>query len=207
MDSTPIFSGPIAAFRRELLDDLKLTTIADDTELCLKIREKGFKAIYDPEAIAYEFYPTKTKSRMKQKIRRGQGIIQSFMWHRRILFNSKYGKYGLVIFPCEFFMHIISPILFSLIIISATIIVFNNPAILTRFGLVAILLLVLFGLILLAQSTLRIRKTMINPITVVATFLDHQIFLLLSLFSLLLRRNVYKWEKIEEVRTFCTVNN
>ncbi len=43
LDSTPIFNGPISAFRKELLDDLNPATVADDTELSLKIREKGLE--------------------------------------------------------------------------------------------------------------------------------------------------------------------
>ncbi len=116
IDSTPIFNGLIMAFRRELLDNLDSSIIADDTELAMLFREKGWKAIYDTEVIAYEFVSESQKLRAKQKMRRGRGIVQSFMRHRKMLFNRKYGKYGLVIFPCEFFMHIISPVLMVMMI-------------------------------------------------------------------------------------------
>ena len=117
LDSTPIFNGQISAFRKELVDDLDPLTIADDTELSLRVREKGLKAIYEPLALAFEITPDNFKSKNKQKIRRGQGVIQSFLWHRKMIFNRKYGKYGLIILPSEFFMYSVSPVLVVMTII------------------------------------------------------------------------------------------
>jgi len=202
MDSTPIFNGPIVAFRKELLDELDSNTVADDTELSLKIREKGWKAIYDSEALAYEYSPTKFKLRVKQKIRRGQGIIQSFIRHKKMLFNPKYGKYGLVIFPCEFFMHVISPILVVLAIMLALITIALEPSVLVPFMSGAILVLIMSGLMLLVQRIFLAQKqATINPIDILGTFLNLQACLVFSLFSFLMRKTSHKWEKIREVRS------
>ena len=51
IDSTPIFNGLIMAFRRELLEKPDSSIIADDTELAMLLREKGWRAIYDPESL------------------------------------------------------------------------------------------------------------------------------------------------------------
>jgi cellulose synthase/poly-beta-1,6-N-acetylglucosamine synthase-like glycosyltransferase len=191
LDSTPIFNGPIMAFRKNLIDKLHPETIADDTEMSMEIRKKGKKAIYTPEAIAYEYTPTKFTSRYKQKVRRGQGLVQSFIKHRDFLFNSKYGKYGRVIFPCEFFMHLGSPILLSIV----------SLIMLIYFVLVAVSLLIFSGLALFTQRILtKEKKITINPFSILETFLNQQFCLLVGLSLFLRKKRNYEWEKIEEIR-------
>lgn len=198
MDSTPIFNGPISAFRRELLDKLPPHTLADDTELSIRIREKGWKAKYDPEAVAFAYTPAKLRMRIKQKSRRGHGIVQSLIRHRKILFNPNYGKYGFLILPCEFFMHAISPVLVMAIIILSLLSIAFRPAIVMPFILTTGILLAAIWLISLISKKVMLRSKVINPIDVLTTFLDHQISLTIGLSHLLMRRTSNKWEKIED---------
>ena len=201
MDSTPIFNGPITAFRRELFDELEPDTVTDDIELCIRIREKGFRAVYDPEAIAYEYAPVSFKSRMRQKTRRAQGAIQSIIRHKGMLFNRRYGKYGFVIFPCEFFMHLISPILLLVLIFFLGIVALRGQAFtLLLMGAVIILVgaMALFSFVL--QTLMPDRNLVINPVDVLVTFISLQASLILGFFALLFGKKNYRWEKIEDVR-------
>ena len=201
MDSTPVFNGPIMAFRRNLIEELDSKTIADDTEMSLKIRKKGWKAIYVPDAIAYEYTPIKFSSRLKQKVRRGQGIIQSFVRHKDFLFNSKYGRYGFVIFPCEFFMHVVSPTLILMTLILTLISLSVNPnMIIYLVSVVASLLIFLWLILFVRKIVTKSKSATINPISLLRTFLNHQICLLLSLVFFILKETNYEWEKIDDVR-------
>ena len=190
LDSTPIFNGPISAFRRKLLtDELESSTIADDTELSLKFREKGYRAIYDSEAIAYEYTPITFKSRVEQKRRRGQGIIQSLMRHKRMMFNLKYGKFGGIVFPAEFFMHIVSPILVSAFLISLP------------YGLLLMDNYLLFSLIIaIVFSFVALTIMKIHVLNFILSFLNSQFILVLSLICHMFGRSEYKWRKISEIR-------
>ena len=200
LDSTPIFNGPISAFRKELMSDLKLNTVADDTELSLKMREKGWKAIYEPQAIAYEYTPPSFKSKIKQKMRRGQGIIQSFLWHRKMIFNLKYGKYGLFILPSELFMHVISPLLVLTIMALAILnLIFVSDFVLP-FGVLMLVSLVFFGLTRFLLKFSREQKYL-DPFEAFATFFSNQLSLTFSMLLLIVGRDNYAWEKIGEVRT------
>jgi cellulose synthase/poly-beta-1,6-N-acetylglucosamine synthase-like glycosyltransferase len=199
IDSTPIFNGPISAFRKDLMDDLNPSTIADDTELSLKVREKGWKAIYEPRALAYERTPANFKSKNKQKIRRGQGIIQSLIWHRKMVFASKYGKYGSVILPSEIFMHVISPLVVLTTIALAILNLVLTPGFLLKFGLLLLCSLVLIILIRFGPRIIG-RNTYFNPLEAFATFMNSQFNLIFSMLSLVLCRNNSTWEKIEDVR-------
>ena len=197
MDSTPVFNGGLVALRRSLFENLKSDTLADDTEISLRIREKGYKAIFDPTAKVYAFTPKSFKFRAKQKIRRAQGIIQSLIWHRQMLFNRKYGKYGLIILPCEFFMHIISPILLVLTAILFLSILLSASFALTNLAIILGFGIVVFGLISIALSCISKNRNPGNSTKIFVTFLEHQIFLALGLLFLLLRKGNSKWDKIE----------
>lgn len=212
MDSTPIFNGPVSAFRKELMVELNPLTIADDTELSMNVREKGWKAIYEPLALAFEYSPTNFKSKNKQKIRRGQGIIQSFLWHRKMICSHKYGKYGLVILPSEVFMHIISPILI-LVFIALVILnlIFTEGFVIIFLSLIGVLfLLELISYVskfLKRNNDLTTSTLMASPnqsfklINTLSTFLNSQFNLVFSMLSLIFNRKSHAWEKIEDVRS------
>lgn len=197
MDSTPVFNGALVALRNSLFEPLESDTLADDTEISLRVREKGYKAIFDPRTTVYALTPKSFKLRMKQKIRRAQGIIQSFNRHRKILFNRAYGKYGLIILPCEFFMHMISPIL---LVLAAMLFLIILPSSITLTKLVIIFSLgiIISGLLSIALSYVSKNWPSINPTKIFATFLEHQIFLMLGLFFLLIRKDNVKWKKIRD---------
>ena len=206
MDSTPVFNGPIMAFRKNLIQELDSETIADDTEMSLKIRKQGSKAIYTPDAIAYEYTPNTYSSRTKQKIRRGQGIIQSFVRNKDVLFNSKYGVYGFIILPCEFFMHVISPILLLIILLLTLVAVSIDFSLFFYFGLAVTSLLVLSGLLLLVQKIfMKSKSEIINPVSFLGTFLNSQFCLLIGLSLFLRGKKNSKWEKIDEVGAQCNM--
>jgi cellulose synthase/poly-beta-1,6-N-acetylglucosamine synthase-like glycosyltransferase len=57
LDSTPIFNGPLMAFRSSLLEPIPEDTIADDSHLAVEIRRKGFRSVYNSDALFYEYVP------------------------------------------------------------------------------------------------------------------------------------------------------
>jgi cellulose synthase/poly-beta-1,6-N-acetylglucosamine synthase-like glycosyltransferase len=199
LDSTPIFNGPISAFRKELISDLNPATVADDTELSIKVREKGWKAVYEPHALAYEYTPENFTSKNKQKIRRGQGIIQSFLWHRRMIFHPKYGTYGLVILPSELFMHVVSPLLVVAVIALGILNAVLTPGFALIFGAIFAVLLIFYSLTTIAIK-ISGKKDIFNVTQALSTFLNSQFSLIYSMLLLVWGRNSSSWEKIEDVR-------
>ena len=198
MDSTPVFNGPLVVLRKNLFDCLERRTLADDTEISLRIREKGYRAIFDPKATVYALTPKSFEFRMKQKIRRAQGIIESFYRHRKMLFNPTYGKYGLIIFPCEFFMHIVSPILLVLAAMLFMFVLAFTSIALTYFMVILSLGVIVSLLTFVASRYVTKDRTSINLIMIFVTFLEHQVFLMLGLLFLRIREVDAKWEKIED---------
>jgi cellulose synthase/poly-beta-1,6-N-acetylglucosamine synthase-like glycosyltransferase len=111
IDSTIIAHGPFTAFRKRLLQKIDDDSLADDSELSLKIRTQGYRSILNPEAIFYE--KTSEEGREEQKVRRASGLVR-LMWRNKTLFlNPKYGLYGLVVFPFNFSVIVLLPLILS----------------------------------------------------------------------------------------------
>lgn len=112
IDSTIIAHGPFTAFRRKIpvvIDEDVLT--ADDSEISVRIRKFGYRSVLDPNIIFYE--KTSVGGRDEQKIRRAAGLIALLWRNSDVLFNLKYGLYGMIVFPFNFFLTIVLPLILS----------------------------------------------------------------------------------------------
>ncbi|MBU7014299.1 MAG: glycosyltransferase [Theionarchaea archaeon] len=185
IDSTPIFHGELACYRRDLLEKVTENSMADDSELALSVRKKGARSIYDPKSVFFEYAPPTWRSRYIQKVRRGQGLQQLFCRNWRILFNSTYGRFGLVVYPAEFFMHVVSPNLVLLFVITLL-----WTAIKNFLGYFLVLALGLTLLYLISGKTLE----------TFATFFQSQFILIISLIRLISGHSQHVWPQVEEIR-------
>lgn len=111
IDSTLIAHGPFTAFRRELFRPINQDSLADDSEISINIRRQGYRCILNPEIIFYE--KTSEEGRGEQKIRRASGMIRLLWRNKTFLFNPMYGGYGMIVFPFNFFVMIVLPIILS----------------------------------------------------------------------------------------------
>jgi poly-beta-1,6-N-acetyl-D-glucosamine synthase len=66
-------NGSIYAIRRSLFEPLPAKTINDDFTISMKIVEKGFKSVYEDNALAYEDVAPKMESEFKRHVRDGAG--------------------------------------------------------------------------------------------------------------------------------------
>jgi len=100
--------GEIFAIRKELfaIDEMNLT---EDLDTSLYIVQKGYRLWYEPKAEAYEYAPENTKDVFIQRKRVITGTIQTLCKYRRMLWNIKYGLYGLLILPGHKLANVLSP--------------------------------------------------------------------------------------------------
>jgi cellulose synthase/poly-beta-1,6-N-acetylglucosamine synthase-like glycosyltransferase len=209
MHSTMIFNGPLMAFKREILEAPAPNSVADDTEMAILVIKKGYRTLYAPEAIFYENIPLSDKSRLKQKQRRAQGLVQSFWKHKDMLFNSKYGLFGKEIFPAEFAVHIILP--FALLISGITVstglyVNFWNSLLITIAFLLINAAYAAFvyshvGSFMGTNKDEGAENKIIQKIGVTTiSFLQLQYALLMGSLKLLLFGSHFKWEQIADAR-------
>jgi len=116
IDSTIIAHGgpSMMAFRRSIAQPVRSDSLADDTEMFVNIRRKGFRTILDTRVVSSEVLPDSFKARRMQKDRRARGIIQVLFQNIDLAFNPRYGFYGLVVFPMDLFLLVASPFIILL---------------------------------------------------------------------------------------------
>lgn len=78
-------NGGIYAIRKSLFKALPSDTIVEDFVMPMKILEKGYKVIYEPEAIAYEETSQKIVQEMERRVRIGAGDFQALTLTWRLL--------------------------------------------------------------------------------------------------------------------------
>jgi cellulose synthase/poly-beta-1,6-N-acetylglucosamine synthase-like glycosyltransferase len=178
VDSTYLFN-PIAAFRRELIEQIDPTSSADDAELALAIRKKGFRTVYCPQAVCYETTPESLLARLRQKSRRAQGHIRLCLKNVRLLFNIKYGRFGTFIFPMNFFMIVLEPILILLSVIFLIMSLFTNPVASSA------------GLVLLSSPLL---SYVFKYPSILAAVTESQLALLIGYIKWVFSGPEYKWD-------------
>ncbi|WP_042663824.1 glycosyltransferase [Haloferax sp. ATB1] len=107
LDSTLIFHGPFSAFENDEIVPIDPDSIADDTELALLIRRNGKRVVFDPNIRYKEASHSAFSKRRTQKDRRAMGLIRLLVQHRDAL--GRYGMYGAVVLPFNWWFMIVSP--------------------------------------------------------------------------------------------------
>ena len=172
--STPIFHGELAAFRKDLLEEIGgfPTDIgADDSHTATKIALIGYRAIIPEKIQCHEFIPK--NGYIEWRIRRAQHLIQHFMKTFRSSEHGSPNTYERIL-AIETFLHILNPWLLllaiTLLLLSALI---SNPFLTS--------ILIALGLILLMIKSYR-------------TWISSQIFLVIASVRNLWTREI-TWSK------------
>lgn len=190
LDSTIIFHGPFSAYRKDLIVPIDPASLADDSELAVKIRKQGYRTIIDPEVVFYEASHSRFMKRRMQKDRRGKGLIRLLLQHRDVLFNPKYGKYGMIVFPMNYFMMILSPYLILTLFLSVLFAVYSYSVV-GAIGLCAVVIVFMY----LGQAD---KLYVLEPIY---SFIDTQISLLVGGLGLVFgKKSKGTWEVDKELR-------
>jgi cellulose synthase/poly-beta-1,6-N-acetylglucosamine synthase-like glycosyltransferase len=131
IDSTVIAHTGLLAFRKSAAIPVDPASMAEDTEEFILLRKRGFKTIIDSNVQAEEETADNFVVRRKQRDRRAQGIIKAMIRNKDIFFNTRFGKYGFIIFPIELFIIVLSPfVLLAVAAVSAYILYVSNPLLL-----------------------------------------------------------------------------
>ncbi len=77
-------NGGVFAIRRDLYDPLPPGTITDDFIISMRIRSRGWKVVYDPEAVAYEDAPN-VRQEFRRRMRIGAGNVHALKYTWRLL--------------------------------------------------------------------------------------------------------------------------
>ena len=187
LDSTLIFHGPFSAFENDAIMPIDPNSIADDTELALKIRKNGKRVIFDPTVQYMEASHSAFDKRRTQKDRRAMGLIRLLIQHRDML--GGHGKYGRIVLPFNWWFMLVSPWLLVVVISMMTV---TGLFVAGPFGLIVPISIILF--ILLGSGD------QLGPIQPLYAVFDTQVSLVYATVKLLRGEGSAVWEIDEELR-------
>lgn len=120
LDGLMLISGAMGLFDRETViqaGGYSVKTVGEDMELVLRMRrymaEKNekYEVTYIPDPLCWTEVPSDLNSLSKQRTRWTRGLVDSLRIHRKIFFNSKYGRLGLLGYPYWFFFEWLAPLI------------------------------------------------------------------------------------------------
>jgi biofilm PGA synthesis N-glycosyltransferase PgaC len=136
----PIVSGNIGAFRRNVIEKTGPFLegfIGEDLELTWRVHKAGFRVNFAPRAVVLAEVPSTVKDLWKQRVRWARGLLQTISIHKKMMFNPRYGLFGIYL-PIIVTSMIIIPLLQLLIVILLPVLVVTgqSPIPLSVFGII-----------------------------------------------------------------------
>jgi len=110
LDSTIHIHGDLFGFRRKLFRRIDPIKGANDANVAIDIRRQGYKVVHASNSFFYERAPVPAEQRV-QKERRAALLLESMLSARDMLFKPRYGRFGTVVLPLDFFVLLVAPIL------------------------------------------------------------------------------------------------
>jgi MoaA/NifB/PqqE/SkfB family radical SAM enzyme/glycosyltransferase involved in cell wall biosynthesis len=110
IDSVFAVHGQMMLFRRSLALEPRAGIAADDVDLALQARRRGFRIRYAAGARFWEARPSTFASEARQKRRRGRAFAQVLWANRDMLFRPQYGVFGLVTLPFQWLFLLGQPV-------------------------------------------------------------------------------------------------
>lgn len=114
-----IISGAFGLFRRSAIlqaDGYSTSTVGEDMELVVRARRLGMEqggpswVAFVPDPVAWTEAPPNFKILKGQRDRWQRGLLDSLWRHRNLCLNPAYGRMGLVAFPYQLLVELISPL-------------------------------------------------------------------------------------------------
>jgi cellulose synthase/poly-beta-1,6-N-acetylglucosamine synthase-like glycosyltransferase len=116
IDSTFAVHGQMMLFRRSLDLRPRAGVSADDVDLSLQARRKGYRIRYAEGARFWEERPASFAADSRQKKRRGMSLAQVLWRNKDMLGRPRYGMFGLVGLPFEWVFLLAQPIGVALVL-------------------------------------------------------------------------------------------
>lgn len=210
-DTPFMCESELSAYRREILEPLRPGVVCDDVELTVAVRSKGFKAVYASDVSFFETEAGKLGPKLQHKLRRGMNNQHALLHNSKVMFNRNFGRYGTIVFPFEFFVHIVSPVLLSVSLIFLFSLAVFSP-ISAMIAIVATAILSLPPLAILRSLIGRYRGTEVGSLRGTGSwvfgavaFLGFQLVLLVGLLKLGFKGPQTNWQQIPGTRIPITV--
>jgi poly-beta-1,6-N-acetyl-D-glucosamine synthase len=149
LDGLLLISGALGMFDREIVikaGGYHINTVGEDMELVVRIRRYmaennlDYDVVYIPDPLCWTEVPSTLRVLARQRSRWTRGTMETLITHRRLFFNRKYGKLGMLGYPYWLTFEYLAPIIeflgmlwFTFLVITGRL---NWPFFLLLFGFV-----------------------------------------------------------------------
>ncbi|RST74209.1 glycosyltransferase [Siminovitchia acidinfaciens] len=118
LNCVPVVPGALGAWRKQVVKELGYftnDTLAEDTDMTLKILRQGYKVVIDERAYAYTEAPKTIRDFLKQRFRWSFGTLQCFWKHKKEFGRIKHKSLGFIALPNILLFQFIVPFFAPLI--------------------------------------------------------------------------------------------
>ncbi len=121
-------AGELFSLRTELFEAVPQDTLIEDFIMTLRIAQKGYKVVYEPEAFAVESSSASVKEELKRKIRIAAGGIQAIIRLSPLLNIFKYGMLSFQYVSHRVLRWTLAPLALPLLLISNILLAYYGSA-------------------------------------------------------------------------------
>jgi cellulose synthase/poly-beta-1,6-N-acetylglucosamine synthase-like glycosyltransferase len=120
LDGLLLISGALGMFDREIVikaGGYHTDTVGEDMELVVRIRmymvdnNLDYDVVYIPDPLCWTEVPSTIKVLARQRSRWTRGTMETLFTHRKLFFNRKYGKLGMLGYPYWLMFEYLAPII------------------------------------------------------------------------------------------------
>ncbi len=120
LDGLMLISGAMGMFDRETVigaGGYSTKTVGEDMELVLRMRrhmvenDQKYEVSYIPDPLCWTEVPSDLNSMFRQRTRWTRGLIESLWTHKKLFFNPKFRRLGLLGYPYWFFFEWMAPLI------------------------------------------------------------------------------------------------
>ncbi|MBA3827467.1 MAG: glycosyltransferase [Taibaiella sp.] len=118
INSVPNVSGGLGMFDKEIAINAggyDAASFAEDMDLLtrmsayMRINKRSYSVKYIPRTMCWTEGPTSLKVFSRQRTRWGRGMIQLISLHRKLIFNPRYGRLGMIVYPYNLLFEFLAP--------------------------------------------------------------------------------------------------
>ncbi len=114
LDCIHVTPGPFSVYKTKIIKELggyDETTITEDLEIAIRLQKHQYKIVQTFDTIVETIVPTTWKKLFRQRIRWYKGSVDNSIKYKNLIFNKKYGDFGIVRMPTIILSGVIAIIL------------------------------------------------------------------------------------------------
>lgn len=114
LDCIHVTPGPFSVYKTKVIKDLggyDETTITEDLEIAIRLQKHQYKIVQTFNTAVETIVPATWKKLFRQRIRWYKGSVDNSFKYRKLIFNKKYGDFGIIRMPTIILSGIIAIVL------------------------------------------------------------------------------------------------